>query len=231
MVRVTLGGPELEGFPVPDPAASVRLLLPPPGSDRLVMPEWNSNEFLLPGGDRAVIRTFTPRRVDPAAGEMDLDVVLHDGGVASRWVEGAEVGTEGAISGPGRGYEIDTAASDYVLGGDETAIPAITQLLESLPAEMTVFTHIEVARPDARIDLPDHPNATVRWHDQPDGAPPGGALVAAIEAAEMSSGTKIWAAGEAAAMQRLRRHLFESRGLDRGRANVRGYWKHGRAGS
>jgi NADPH-dependent ferric siderophore reductase len=40
----------------------------------------------------------------------------------------------------------------------------------------------------------------------------------------------VWVAGEAAAMQRIRRHLFEDRGLSRAQASVRGYWKHGRGG-
>jgi NADPH-dependent ferric siderophore reductase len=38
----------------------------------------------------------------------------------------------------------------------------------------------------------------------------------------------VWAAGEAAAMQRLRRHLFDERGVPRSAAVVRGYWKRGR---
>ena len=35
------------------------------------MPAWNGNEFLLPDGRRPAIRTFTPRRVDPDALELD----------------------------------------------------------------------------------------------------------------------------------------------------------------
>ena len=35
-------------------------------------------------------------------------------------------------------------------------------------------------------------------------------------------------AGEAAAVQRIRHHLFDERGLSRSHAVVRGYWKHGR---
>jgi NADPH-dependent ferric siderophore reductase len=31
-------------------------------------------------------------------------------------------------------------------------------------------------------------------------------------------------------VQRVRRHLFQERGLPRARASVRGYWKHGRSG-
>ena len=37
--------------------------------------------------------------------------------------------------------------------------------------------------------------------------------------------TRVWAAGEAGAMQRIRRHLFEERNLPRSRASIRGYWK------
>jgi len=37
-------------------------------------------------------------------------------------------------------------------------------------------------------------------------------------------------AGEAAAVQRIRRHLFTERGVTRSHAAVRGYWKHGRTG-
>ena len=38
-------------------------------------------------------------------------------------------------------------------------------------------------------------------------------------------------AGEAAAVQRIRKHLFDERDLPRSHCTVRGYWKHGRAGS
>ena len=48
LVRVTLAGPELEGLTVDQPAASIRLLLPSPRANELVIPAWNGNEFLLP---------------------------------------------------------------------------------------------------------------------------------------------------------------------------------------
>ncbi|HEX6417710.1 MAG TPA: siderophore-interacting protein, partial [Acidimicrobiales bacterium] len=40
LVRVTFAGAELDGFAVEEPAASVRLLLPPPGTAELVVPTW-----------------------------------------------------------------------------------------------------------------------------------------------------------------------------------------------
>ena len=230
MVRVTFAGPELEGLTVEDPAASVRLLLPSPGAHELVVPSWNGNEFLLPDGRRPAIRTFTPRRLEPEALELDLEIVLHGDGVASRWAEAARPGDPAAVSGPGRGYAVDRDAPAFLLAGDETAIPAISQLLEALPASTPVQVHIEVAHPDARMALPRHPSATVEWYDLPSGAPVGDALVAAVRGADLAPATRVWVAGEAATMQRIRRDLFEHRGLSRAQATVRGYWKHGRAG-
>ncbi len=227
MMRVTVGGPGLDGFAVDQPAASVRLLLPTQG---LVIPTWNGNEFLLPDGRRPVLRTLTPRRFDPDAGELTVDVVLHGRGAASEWAETAEPGDRAAVSGPGRGYAVDTDAPAFLLGGDESAIPAISQLLEVLPPDRPVDVHIEAAHPDARIPLPGHPAATVAWHDLPAGAPPGEALVAAVCSVDVAPGTRVWVAGEAAAVQRVRKHLFGDAGLPRSQTTIRGYWKHGRTG-
>ena len=185
LVRITLTGTELEGFAVDLPAASVRLLLPPPGSAQLVMPAWNGNEFLLPDGTRPAIRTFTPRRVDPDALELDLDVVLHGSGAASQWAEGAAAGAEAAVSGPGRGYTIDAGAPAFVLAGDESAIPAMSQLLELLPAATPVQVYVEIAAPEGRFDLGAPPNALVVWRELTDGAPAGDAMFAALRDAEI----------------------------------------------
>jgi len=239
LVRCTFGGDDLVGFPQPDPAASVRVLFPAPGTTELVMPEWNGNEFLMPGSGggirlRPYLRTFTPRATrtdgsDPP--ELDVDVVLHGNGVASSWVEAAELGAPAAISGPGRGYAVAADAPPHLLAGDESAIPAMSQLLEVLPPTASVIVHVEIDDPDARHALPDHPRAELHWHERPAGAPPGDTLVAAVEDASIDNDTRVWAAGEAAAMQRIRRHLFETRNLPRSRTTVRGYWKSGRAGA
>jgi len=230
MARVTLAGPELRGLTVEQPAASVRVLLPSPGERELVVPSWNGNEFLLPDGTRPPIRTFTPCRCDPEALELDIHVVLHGTGAASQWAGAAEPGQPAAVSGPGRGYVVDGDAAAFLLAGDETAIPAMGQLLEAIPAQAQVRVLVEVGRPDARLELTDRPRTSLQWCDLPPGATPGDSLVAAVGDAELVPGTRVWAAGEAAAVQRIRRHLFENLGLPRGQASVRGYWKHGRSG-
>lgn len=228
LVRVTLGGPELAGLAVGEPAASVRVLLPPTPDGDLVIPRWAGNEFLLPDGRRPVIRTLTPRRVDAAALELDIEVVVHGSGSASEWAGSVEPGHRAAVSGPARGYSVDPEATDFLLAGDETALPAIAQLLEAIPAAPPVRAVIEISTPEARLERLGRPGGQVTWLDPTPGAAPGRSLLPAVADAPIGPGTRVWVAGEAAAVQAVRRHLFEERGMPRSAATVRGYWKHGR---
>jgi NADPH-dependent ferric siderophore reductase len=220
MTRVILGGNELEGFSIDQPAASVRLLLPTDGA--LEIPVWAGNEFLLNDGTRPIIRTFTPRRFDADALELDLDVVLHGPGSASTWAETTEPGAIAAVSGPGRGYDIDRDATGFLLAGDETAIPAICQLLEYLP-DVPIAVHVWVSDASARIDL--HRDVDITWRVVSQGSDPHESLNNAIRATELAPGLQIWAAGEAAAMQHIRNYLFRDIHFPRSHATVRGYWK------
>jgi NADPH-dependent ferric siderophore reductase len=135
-----------------------------------------------------------------------------------------------AVSGTGRGYAFDPDTTAFVLAGDESAVPAIGTLLAALPAGSTAAVLVEVAEPEGRVTLTERDGVEVAWHDLPPGSPPGDALVAAITDTRIDDGAVVWAAGEAAAVQRIRRHLFDERGIHRSRVTVRGYWKHGRAG-
>ena len=228
MMRIVLGGDELAGFAIEAPASSVRLLLPPPGRRELVMPTWTGNQFELPDGSRAPIRTFTPRYFDAERLELTIDAVIHDHGAATDWARAAEVGDDAAISGPGRSESVDPDATSHLLVGDETAIPAIGQLLEAIPHDHAVEVHVEIAEPGARLDLPAHPGSDVRWHDLGADDPPGTTMEAAIRAVEELPDT-VWVAGEAAAVQRIRTHLFDERGRSRSDVTARGYWKLGRS--
>jgi NADPH-dependent ferric siderophore reductase len=151
-------------------------------------------------------------------------MVLHTAGAASAWALQATQGAEAAISGPGRGYEVDPNVSDYLLVGDESAIPAISQLLESIVSDATIRVHLEVDDEFGRVDLPDHPGRQLTWRTL--GAEPRGSLmVAALNTEQIGPDTAIWCAGQAAAMQQVRNHLFKDRGVARAQATVRGYWK------
>lgn len=228
MLRIVLGGDELDGFAIPSPASSVRLLLPAPGTDALEIPTWTGNQFELATGERAPIRTFTPRAFDAEQRELAIDVVLHDHGAATDWARRADIGDEVAVSGPGRSETFDPDARSFLLAGDEAAIPAIAQLLEWLDADRTIDVHIEITHPDARFDLPHHPQAAITWHNAADGARPGSSIVDVVQRLDALPDA-VWVAGEAAAVQRLRTHLFDERGCSRKSVTARGYWKLGRS--
>lgn len=236
LVRLTLGGPELAGLMVAEPAASVRLLLPAPDAGGVLeMPAWNGNVFLLSDGRKAPIRTFTPLRLDGDALELQLEIVIHGAGLASSWAARAAPGDKAALSGPARGYAVDPAVRQWLLAGDETAMPAIGQLLAAMPATASVEVHVEVAEaaavaPPLLGQAP--PGARVKWHVRAEDASVGDGFVGAVveAAGRLAPDTRMWVAGEAAAVQRVRRHLFQERGLPRSQAAVRGYWKHGRSG-
>ena len=228
LLRIVLGGDELDGFAIEAPASSVRLLLPQPGSETLVMVTWTGNQFELPDGSRPPIRTFTPRHFDADRNELTLDIVLHDHGLATDWARAAAPGQEVAISGPGRSDDLDPDARSHLLVGDESALPAIAQLLEWIPGDHSVQAHVEIRSRDAQIELPDHPNATVTWHEEYGGASPGAAMADALMAVT-DLPDAVWVAGEAAAVQRLRKYLFDERGRERASVTARGYWKHGRS--
>jgi NADPH-dependent ferric siderophore reductase len=228
LMRLTVEGDVLRELVVDQAAASVRFVVPWPGTD-LELPEWNGNEFLLADGSRPALRTFTPLRPDRRAGTIDLEVVRHPHGAVSQWAESAAVGDVAAISGPGVGYEFPDGADRLLVLGDETAIPAITQLIEMAPPSLALDIHVEVVADDAVLDLATRPGDSAEWYTTAEGQNPGGRIAAVIEAMDaLPHGAHVWAAGEASAVQRIRNHLFKTLGVDRSRATVRGYWKPAR---
>jgi NADPH-dependent ferric siderophore reductase len=235
LTRVTLRGEELVGIPMPEPAGSVRLLLPERDSEAehgpggLEIPTWASNNFVYADGRRPTLRTLTPVDTDPDRGELALAIVRHGAGRAAAWAEQVRPGAAVAISGPARGYVPSRDAGRFLIGGDETAIPALIQLAAAIPAGIPAEVLVEVPDPDARTPITDREGIDVVWID---GATvPGAALADAFTARTVGPDTHVWAGGEAAAMQRIRRHLYETLGVDRARATARGYWKHGRSAS
>jgi NADPH-dependent ferric siderophore reductase len=136
MTRVTLGGDELAGFPGDGPDQRIKLFFPMPGQRRPAMPRASSGGPVWPPGEpRPVIRSYTVRRFDAAAGELDVDFVLHGAhGPAAAWAAAAEPGDWVGVSDPGGRYRPDPTAQAHLVIGDESALPAIATVLEALGA-------------------------------------------------------------------------------------------------
>ncbi|HXV94814.1 MAG TPA: siderophore-interacting protein [Pseudonocardia sp.] len=225
MVRVTLGGDELAGFGGEGPDRRIKMFFPAPGQDRPAVPRATSGGPLWPTGQpRPAIRTYTVRRFDAEAGELDVDFVLHSGhGPAAAWARDARPGTWVGVSEPGGRYEPDPAAEHHVVIGDESALPAVATVLEALPQDVPALVFVEVADADEEQPLPG--TATVRWVHR-GGRPAGEPLAEVVRTAELPSGhVQVWLSGESACVRDLRRHLLDERGVDRRSVYATGYWR------
>jgi NADPH-dependent ferric siderophore reductase len=225
MVRVTLGGDALAGFSGEGPDRRIKMFFPAPGQERPAVPRATSGGPLWPtGAPRPAIRTYTVRRFDPRAGELDIDFVLHAGdGPAAAWARDARPGAWVGVSEPGGRYVPDPTAEHHLIIGDETALPAVATVLTALPTGKPTQAFLEVA--DAAEEQPLPGSATVHWvhrDDRPAGVP----LVEAVTAAALSPGPgQAWLSGESACVRDLRRHLLDQRGFDRRAVYATGYWR------
>ncbi len=176
------------------------------------------------------MRTYTPRRFDAGARELDVDFVIHGEGPASTWAAQAQAGQQLSIGGPGRSYAVDATADWYLLAGDDTAIPAICTILEALPASVKALALLEVVDGAEEHALETRAaNTEVRWLRRgPDAANAGRELESAVRRIELPPGAgRIYVACESDAMRRIRRHLLQERQFPRDRLVTRGYWRLG----
>jgi NADPH-dependent ferric siderophore reductase len=223
MLTVTVTGPDLARFSLPQAAHHVKLFLPADGQDEPVIP---AQDGATAADDPwPVIRTYTPRRFDPATLELDIEVLQHPGqGPAARWAAAAKPGDRAAVRGPGGGYAPDSSARAHLLAADDTGLPALCTVLEALPADAHVQVFAEVSDASAELDLPVTANTTVRWLHRGT-AVPGQPLADAVAQADLLPETHAWIACESGAVRRIRGDLLTR--LEGSALVTRGYWKLG----
>jgi NADPH-dependent ferric siderophore reductase len=211
---------------------TVNLLVPRVGDDA---PRWprvaRDGRIVWPDGAHGVaLRSYTARRQDPDAGEIEIDFVLHGDGPAAAWASAATPGTPLAVAGAGSMGDRD--AAQVLLVGDETALPAITRILAAASPTTRGVAVVEVA--DAGEEQTVHAPAAVevRWLHR-DGTPPGEStlLVDAVAALDPFAGDDVfaWVGAESAAVRAIRADLRSRWGLSRAQHHAIGYWRRGRA--
>jgi len=228
MRRIVLVGDDLEAtLPHPPMACAdhVKIVVPDENTGELRLPEPGGAR--RPAGDAVVMRDYTVRRFDPDRRELTIDFVLHDHGPTGRWAIGAAPGSRLGVLGPRGSTLFPADRGRYVIGVDETGLPAAERWIAETPAGATLEAYILVADARSERELPNRPGLTVRWLHRSAGGDLAGALLAAVTVADPD--TFVWAAGEAGALAPVRRHL-RGIGFDPDGFAVQGYWKHGEAG-
>ena len=195
--------------------------------------QWFKVFVPAPVSGRSSGRAYTVRRFDPETGALDIDFALHgDSGPVSAWAERAQVGSVFEISDvhPRSGFSVQPATSNYLLFGDETGLPAIGAILESLPAHARAQVFVEVNDAGEEQQLTSRAALTLTWlHRAGDRRQSSISLEVAARAMDVPECAAIWIAAESGQVAAMRRVLVKERVLDRGSVYATGYWKRGEA--
>ena len=145
LCRLVFSGPQLSDMHTLAADQRIKLLLPNAESPAVQLPQegnWHANWKAIDPQHRPAMRTYTIRALRRDQQELDVDFVLHgDNGPASAWASNAQPGDVLQIVGPDIHFQGQTGGYEWqppegikrvLLIGDETALPAIAGILESL---------------------------------------------------------------------------------------------------
>ena len=209
--RITFGGACLADFGIQGDTHDLRIkIVVPCVSDegvRLPLPDlstldtgWYQDWLKLDAATRGCMRTYTVRavRCSGAEPEIDVDFVLHldedgNGGPASSWAAAAAPGDRVCVIGPNVAHCVTAEsyggmewrpglARHVLLAGDETAVPAMLAILETLPADITGHALMEIPSSSDMQDVRTASGVEVTWLPR-NGRPHGELLEAAVREA------------------------------------------------
>lgn len=210
MRRVTLRCDDLSFLGPHFPTAWVKVFLP---SDN---------------GVRPVGRAYTIQAIRPDQNELDIDFVVHDHGPLGTWASAPKPGDALSIAGPRGKFSFAANARNLLIGGDETALPAIGSILAAAPAGLGITTIIESAPCQRPYPLNPRGSQKIVWLDRAE--PHGAGLLEKFRTTLLLNADpdhlQIWMAGESGTIARMRSLVtaMQSTTLP---LYASGYWKHG----
>jgi NADPH-dependent ferric siderophore reductase len=210
MQRLELTAPELDGFAYL------------PGQDVMLL--------VAAEGTRPVRRRYTIRRLDPGRRMLTLDVVLHGDGPGERWVWSARPGDRIEGIGPRGKISPSPEADWHLFMGDESAMPAIIAMAESLPGDSEATIVLEIPDPEDEQEVAAAARTRLSWLHRL-GGQAGEPTALAAEAAEVElppGSGHAYLLGEAKVVLRLR-EILTSRGLAEDQMSPKAYWGRGRS--
>jgi len=196
--------------------------------DELIWTRGQDVVLEIPTGDGIARRHYTIRTHDPKACTLAIDFVLHGEGASAPWLDALKPGDFVNVVGP-RGHTYLRPADWHLFTGDETCIPGIFAMLESLPHDAKGFAFIEV---DSEADIvPLQTHAKTAWLFRNGAkAGPNPLVYDAVENFAFPDGSGFaYIIGETSNVRTLRHRLLD-RGFARDRIAAEGYWRPGRVG-
>ncbi len=228
LVRVTLGGGDLDGFAMTACTdAYVNLAFRP--ADAPYGPVFDPKAVREAHPDRVwpARRRYSIRSWEPETRELVIDFVVHgDTGVAGPWAADAKPGDVLVFEGPAGGYQPDPDADWHLMVGDESALPAIAASLEVLGTETLAVVRLVCDGPDHEIELHSPATLDLVWLHREAQAPGADLMADAVRALDFPAGrVHAFVHGEAEEIRAVRRHLLADRGLTRRDMSCSPYWR------
>ena len=229
LVRVELGGDGLrtwESSGVPD--ERLVLVLPEPGSRTVARP------VTMPDGtqdypdpdDQPPMRSYTVRSWDGGTGTMCVDLVVHDGGIASTWARTARPGDVIYVTEAMGWYRPPADATWQLLVADLAGLPALARAVEELPAGTRAYALVEVPSEADRLEVSSAADVAWTWLvGSGNDVGPSGLAAALAELVVPEEPGYVWFAAEASASRAVRKHLRLDRGMTGPRCTTLGYWR------
>ena len=117
------------------------------------------------GAAKSPLRTYTVRdiRRDGGQVEVDIDFVVHDGGIAATWAQRAAPGDVVGLNSPNPLYDPPEDLDWQFLIADQAGLPAAGRLLAATPAHVRTKVVIEVPDAEHQQPLPTGPHIDVTW--------------------------------------------------------------------
>lgn len=210
MQRIELTAAELDGFSYI------------PGQDVMLL--------VAADGRKPVRRRYTIRHLDKARHQLTVDVVLHGDGPGERWIRSARPGDQIEGIGP-RGKVFPWMGADWHLFmGDESALPAILAMTESLPGDANATLVLEIPEAADEQEVLAPARTRVSWLHRL-GRPAGDPAALTAEAAQVElppGDGHAYLLGEASVVLAMRETLAY-RGLRQDQISPKAYWGRGRA--
>ncbi|MCI3135416.1 siderophore-interacting protein [Phenylobacterium aquaticum] len=189
--------------------------------------------LLLPLADGTVGRRhYTIRSLDRATGRLAIDFVIHGhGGPGEHFALTARPGDTVEAAGPRGRTVVNLQADWHLFVADETGLPGVLAMLESLPEQVRAFAMIEVEDKDDRQLLDAYCDLDLDWLVR--GGPALPASLGLIERVALFAPRPgrghAYLMTETSTVQTIRRGLL-ARGFAKDQISAEGYWRPGRQG-
>ena len=213
MLRVTLGGKGLTGFPESSNGGYIKLRLAEPNEEN----------------EKPLVRTYTVRHYNVEQRELDVDFVIHESeGPAASWAQSCVPGDTIKVGGPGPKKVLDESADWYLIVGDMSALPAISANIERMAADVKGYLLIEIIHEQDKQQLDIPQGVQVEWIVNADPESPNSILLDRVKALPWLAGRPhVWVAGEFSQSLGIRSLMKSERGITREQMYASSYWQIG----